>query len=221
MSIDYKSIAQILAIMAAIGGFLLQHASTTKEARRAERSIKDAESNVREQPEKIKPAWDLARTTLEAYFNRNLVQVAAIFWLSVTVMTFGFAVTVWGLAQVLQEKDRLAIGLVVSGAGLLTEFIGATFLFVYRSTMLQASRYAVTLERINSVGMAVQILDTMPNTVAPNDLKTRTKARLVQQLVRLAPHESARNDVGDIDWDNMRSDKPTRSVAKRRKRKSP
>jgi hypothetical protein len=32
---------------------------------------------------------------------------------------------------------------------------------IYRSTMLQAAKYMSILERINTVGMAVQILDTV------------------------------------------------------------
>jgi len=41
--------------------------------------------------------------------------------------------------------------------------IGVTFMVIYRSTMAQANQFMEVLERINTVGMAVQILDTIPN----------------------------------------------------------
>jgi hypothetical protein len=41
----------------------------------------------------------------------------------------------------------------------LVEFIAATFLVIYRSTMDQARSYVAMLEKINAVGMSIQILD--------------------------------------------------------------
>jgi hypothetical protein len=81
-------------------------------------------------------------------------------------------------------------------AGVITEFIGATFLFIYRSAIQQAVDYSKSLERINSVGMAMQILDTMPNTPdpgVPEDLKSKTKATLVELLVQQA-YEGLKGD---------------------------
>jgi hypothetical protein len=65
--------------------------------------------------------------------------------------------------------------------GIITEFIGATFLFVYRSTIQQAGTYMQTLESINSVGMAMQILDT----ISPDSTKLpdQTKAQIVVSLL--------------------------------------
>lgn len=146
--------------------------------------IEQAESRVEREPEKAKPAWDLARATLEAYFNRNLSQVSWIFWLSVTVMFIGFVIVGFGIAQAMRSPNTLAPATIASLAGIITEFIGATFLFIYRSTIQQAIDYSQTLERINSVGMAMQILDTMPDQTNPEDLKSKTKANLVELLVR-------------------------------------
>jgi hypothetical protein len=78
----------------------------------------------------------------------------------------------------------------------ITEFIGATFLFIYRSTIQQASSYSRTLERINSVGMAMQILDTMPDGAKPDDLKNKTKAALVELLIRQA-HQAVEKTEDD------------------------
>jgi hypothetical protein len=62
-------------------------------------------------------------------------------------------------------------------SGIITEFIGATFLFLYRSTIQQATNHIKTLERINSVGMAVKILDTI--SVDSKKLQDETKAEIV------------------------------------------
>jgi nitrate reductase gamma subunit len=152
------------------------------EERKAQERIKAAESDVQKYPDKAKYAWDLARVTLESYFNRNLRQISSIFWLSVLVMLAGFVIIGWGITRAINSPDSIAPAVIASVAGVITEFIGATFLFLYRSTIQQASTYTKTLERINSVGMAMQILDTIPD--GEKDLKNKTKATLVDLIVR-------------------------------------
>ena len=152
--------------------------------------IAEAELKVADEPTQITPAWELARVTLEAYFSRNLSQITAIFWLSVTVMVVGFAIIVWGISQAIQSPDSVIAASIATGAGVITEFIGATFLFIYRSAIEQAINYSKTLERINSVGMAMKILDTMPDEAKPDDLKSKTKARLVELLIQQANNGS-------------------------------
>jgi hypothetical protein len=64
-----------------------------------------------------------------------------------------------------------------------TELIGATFLFLYRSTIQQAAGYAKTLERINSVGMAMQILDSIPEEARDDCIKHSAKVLLARALM--------------------------------------
>lgn len=161
--------------------------------------INQALQRVKDEPEKAKPAWDLARVKLEQYFDRNLSQINYIFWLSVIVMVVGFSFILFGISQTLipipkeigsniqeatTQTNNITPALVGSIAGIITEFIGATFLFIYRSTIQQALTYTKTLERINSVGMAMQILDTISNKSI--DLQDKTKAEIVKMVLSQA-----------------------------------
>jgi hypothetical protein len=136
----------LVAIVGAVGAILSAAlaASLTStwrariEARKATEAITQAESRIEAEPEKAKPAWDLARVTLESYFNRNLSQIASIFWLSVFVMIIGFAVIVVGIFESITKPATVTAGAIATAAGIIIEFIGATFLFVYRSTIQQA-----------------------------------------------------------------------------------
>jgi hypothetical protein len=151
-----------------------------------QKRISEAESLVASDPKKIKPAWDLARLTLESYFNKNLSQITSIFWLSVFVMLIGFAIIVWGITQAIATPESSLPPIITGFSGVITELIGATFIFLYQSTMKQASDYSKTLERINSVGMAMQILDTMPDDASLENLKENTKASVVRTLMKTA-----------------------------------
>jgi hypothetical protein len=130
------------------------------EWRNLQATIAKAEVAVQAEPEKTKPVWDLSRAQLELYINRNLAQVRNIFWITIAVMSAGFCMVVYGVYRALDSQLQVAI--LTTSSGLITQTIGATFLFIYRSTMRQANDYVGTLERINAVGMAVAIVDLIP-----------------------------------------------------------
>jgi len=182
----YDSIPLLLsAIIGAVASLLKAYFDRQSDEKTRKRIV-EAENKADKDPEKAKPAWDLARVTLESYFNKNLSQVTAIFWLSVIVMFIGFGIIVWGIAQAITLPNSTLPTVVTGLAGVITELIGATFLFLYRSTMEQAVNYTRTLERINSVGMAMQILDTIPNNAKDDGLKNSTKAIVVKMLMQQA-----------------------------------
>jgi hypothetical protein len=146
--------------------------------------FEDAEQRVKEEPEKIKPLWDLASIKLESYIDRNLKQVTYIFWLCTSVMIIGFIIIAFGIILAMQSPDKPLVSLITGVSGVVTELIGATFLFVYRSTMQQALSYTKTLERFNSAGMAMYILDSIPDDAQSDSLRNSTKAAVAQMLVK-------------------------------------
>jgi hypothetical protein len=190
----FKHIDAYVLVMSALAGAVVLYLLLQAKINRLliDHKIDEAFVVSRQQPEKAKPSWDVARITLEAYFNRNLNQIAWIFWLSLLVMLAGFAVILWGIQQgitIAESKENFTSvkslpPAIAALSGIITEFIGASFLFIYRSTMQQANRFLRTLERINSVGMAMQILDTMPDEAKTEDLKSQTKAELIKLLVK-------------------------------------
>jgi hypothetical protein len=163
-----------------------------------ELDLEEARKRAETEPEKAKPAWDLGRIKLELYFDRNLSQIKYIFMLSVGVMVVGFAFVLAGIflafnpvvstgvvaadrATVPTQATAVTPAVIGGVAGIITEFIGTTFLFIYRSTIQQAASYTRTLERINSVGMAMQILDTISE--GSSELKDKTRAEIVKLLL--------------------------------------
>jgi hypothetical protein len=173
----------IVAIIALVGvGYQL--VDMVRQSSISRERISSAETRLKETPDKIKPAWDLARVTLESYLNRNLTQISLIFFLCVLAMLVGFAIIVWGVSLAFATPESFNVAVLATVAGLITEFVAVTFLFIYRSTVQQASNYTKMLERINSVGMAMQILDTIPENGSADDLKNKTKATLVELLVK-------------------------------------
>jgi hypothetical protein len=167
-----------------VGLWLKKKADKLADAQQ-EQKLSALEKKVETAPDKVKPAWELAQFTLERYFQRNLKQVNAIYWLSIAVMGAGFFVVVWGVRISIAEPKGVTIGLIASASGILTEFISLTFMVIYRSTMSQANEYVSVLERINTVGMAMQILDSMAD--GKSELKDTTRAQIIALLLSSSP----------------------------------
>ena len=97
------------------------------------------------------------------------------------MMIVGFIFVVAAVVMSLNKSILTPPAKVAGLSGVLTQFIGATFLVIYRSTMSQATQYMAILERINTVGMAVQVLDSIPDSEIA--LKNSTRASIVTLLL--------------------------------------
>lgn len=62
---------------------------------------------------------------------------------------------------------------------------------LYKATMTQAKNYVTILERINAVGMSVQILGTINDN--SNDLKDQTTAEVAKQLLSMYSSDIVKN----------------------------
>lgn len=153
------------------------------ERERNSKVLTEKELKLAEHPDDPMLGWDLAKIKLESYLNRNLNQVKSIFQLSVFVMTIGFGLIIYGAIMVFHDSINFQASIIASISGLIVNFIGASFLLLYRSIMAQAKEYVVVLERINAVGMSVQVIDT----ISPENkkLKDETKSELAKQLIGL------------------------------------
>lgn len=177
------AIAAALGVTAAIltFGVIAYQNLLEEEARKTK--IEKVEESVRENPEKPQLAWDLARTKLESYLDRNLGQVRSIYWLTLFVMVVGFAFILYGLWHAFQTPERLPVAIVASASGVIVSFIGGSLLLIYRSILAQSKDYVSVLERINAVGMAVQVISNIPES--SGSLRDQTTAELAKQLLGL------------------------------------
>lgn len=148
-----------------------------------DKKVQQAEQRAKDNPLETQAAWDLARIKLESYLDRNLNQVRSIFWLTVVVMFFGFALIAYGVINAFENPEVIKPALLSAVSGVLINFIGATFLVLYKSTMAQAKDFVSILERINAVGMSVQILEKLDGD--NKELKQTTTAELSKQLLVL------------------------------------
>ena len=181
-----NQVFEILAIVFSISAVAFSfgvyvHQVVSEENKKAQK-IEEAEQRVKDNPKAPQAAWELAQVKLESYLNRNLKQVSTVFWLTMFVMLVGFSFIGVGVFKLFSSTENFEASVLATVAGILINFIGATFLVIYKSTMKQATEYVTILERINAVGMSVQILETISGE---DKLKQQTTAELSKQLLAL------------------------------------
>jgi len=173
----------ILLAVAVIAVATVVALQRTLKQEQAEVRVQQVEQRFRENPTEPQAAWDLARVKLETYLDRNLNQVRSIFWLTVAVMAVGFSLIFYGVVRVFDQPEALKPAIIAACSGILVNLIGATFLIIYRATMAQAREYVTILERINAVGMAVQIIEGIDP--AAGDMRPKATAELARQLLSM------------------------------------
>lgn len=134
------------------------------------------------EPNRITPRWDYAKEKLNMYYERNLKQMDSIFLISLLSMITGFILIVLMIIIALfnnAESDVTKYGIL---AGIITEFIGATFLFMYKSIIAQAIKYTKNLEEADKVGMSISIVDS----IEVNDHESNYNKEIIDAKLSIA-----------------------------------
>jgi len=168
-----------LIVLVTFGLLLASDLQMTRLRSRAEKQLQEAKQLADSNPKNARYAWDLARVTLEQYFARNLIQVNLVFWVAVFVMSAGFILILIAIVLSLNRPSITPASLVSAIAGGVAQFIGATFMVIYKSTMTQASDFVAVLNGINRVGMAAQMLEGIDQ----EELKSQTRAKMAVLLL--------------------------------------
>lgn len=176
------SLAVVVLVLLLMAFAVATYQALTDEEKQAKK-LESVEERAREHPERPQFAWELARTKLESYLDRNLSQSRSIYRLTFMVMLVGFVVVMYGLYQATQDPTKLPVSVVAAASGVVISFIGGSFMLVFRSILSESRGYVTVLERINAIGMAVQVIASIPESSA--ELKHATTANLANQLLTL------------------------------------
>ena len=180
----FRVIALSTAGIATFFLFLISAYNRSERDKKAENRLDNIKQRTKENPKETQAAWELAQVNLESYINSNLRQVRSIFLLTVFVMLVGFALVAYGVYLLYTSPDSLNASVLSTAAGVVTNLIGATFLALYRSMLKQTHGYVAVLERMNAVGMSVQLAEKLEDTTTPGH-KQQTTATLAKSILQL------------------------------------
>lgn len=154
-----------------------------REARRVDILAEAAAQRASEHPERPELAWEAGRAMLTKYVERNLAQVRTIATLTYFVLLAGFGFIGYGLFQAFADPTKLPVSVVSAASGVIVSFVGGSFMLIYRSLLGQSKEYLFVVERLNGVGMAVSILEGLPDDQGA--LRSTATADLAKTLLTL------------------------------------
>lgn len=133
-----------------------------------------------EQHGSITRVWEEHFNRQQQYILVNLRQNQGVFLLAIAMIVFGLLLICIGLIWDFPHSDRPNQSLPVEGswaaiiAGLFTQFVAGTILVVFKSVFQQTTEYYKSVERMASIGIAMNMLDALPTNSA--ELKTKILA---------------------------------------------
>jgi len=105
-----------------------------------------------------------SRKALRAYYLMGQNQVRLSFYVGVAAMIFGFIFLVSGLvlqaidtSQIKYLRDTQEVSIIVVGGGVVIEFIAATFLWIYRTAIVQLNLYYRRQTLVHSALISVAV----------------------------------------------------------------
>ncbi|MBI5538524.1 MAG: hypothetical protein HY951_00560 [Bacteroidia bacterium] len=168
----------LLFITAGITAILLED----KEKKQAIKREYDTAAKELEKNPDTNSELNYARKRLDKYFDDNQSNLKYIFWISIILIISGFLMLVIVFILYFKIPDS---NLTLPGSffGIILEFIGTIFLFVYKSTIQQALKNTSTLENISNVSLAIKILNEIVETENNKSEITNAKIEISKLLI--------------------------------------
>jgi hypothetical protein len=149
--------------------------------------VADARNRREKNPKENFPFIQEVYGYLMEHIDNNIKQNKNVFRLTIVIIIAGFFMIAYGIIGLgdMSDDSLPAQSLPAVIAGVLTEFIAATILFVYQSVFRQTENYFRALERLTAIGMAIRILDDITDDPTNAELKSTTKASVAKLLIQL------------------------------------
>jgi Ca2+/Na+ antiporter len=177
-----RDIAGVLLIVSACLYLSWTTSMGVAEQQKTEESVHREQEIIAQDTRKTTVLWRMSSNKLEKYLERNLRQVTLIFRLVVLTTIAGFLLIVYGVYSAF-KGGPLQASLLTAGSGALGEFIAVTFLAIHKSTLNQAMGLVGILERIAAVGMAIEVVDQIPDE---HKSKNEARAKLALQIMQIS-----------------------------------
>lgn len=104
---------------------------------------------------------------LERYYLTNQQHLQWSFWAGLIALTIGLVVLLFGIYLSFMGNDVLNAS-VASAAGVLTQFIGAGFFYLYSQNLKQLNVFYEKLIKNQDTGYAIHLLSQIPENERPN-----------------------------------------------------
>ncbi len=129
---------------------------------------------------------------LQRYYEINLNHARWSFWASLVSVAVGLVAILFGISM-LYSRESLGAGIIATAAGVLSEFISATFFYLYNKNLKQLNFFYEKLIKFQDTYWAMGLVGKLPdekqadmwvtiisNLIMRNEPKTEMSPELVR-----------------------------------------
>lgn len=171
---------------------------STESIAEVSKQLAEAEAKAKEKSADSREIWDVSYYQQKRFIEINIKQNEDIFRLTIRMIILGLCLIFAGLAYdfifglfliffkstynfVTPPVANMNISWAAVIAGLITQFIAATILVVFRSIFSQTMEYFKATERIASMGVALSVIEKLPP--GSKDMKAQTLIALATMYI--------------------------------------
>lgn len=152
-----------------------------KERKKIEDTIKNLEKPSKEKDlfsETIK-ICKISQMELEKQFLQASQSSLLIFYISVTVILTSLGGLVYATNLAL-NKEKIDIAILMAIGSIITQFVGATFMYMYKNSILQINENIKVLEKFSKMGIALEILNTIEDCSEIKNAKIDIAKKIIE-----------------------------------------
>lgn len=132
---------------------------------------------------------NLSLNRLQEYYTVNLAQARGSFRLSAFALVSGLLVIILGVGLLYVDNERVEVTAISATAGIIGEFIGAAYFYVYKRSLAQVNYFYQNLLRQGETALALSLAEQL-ETSKRDDAKVRLIEMLMTREMLSAPDSS-------------------------------
>jgi len=98
---------------------------------------------------------------LREFYDTGQSQQKVSFWVSIVAVTIGFIVILFSIYLFLNNPEKIKESVLLSVAGVLSEFIAAAFFYIHNKNLAQLNLYFEKLIKLQDTQLAISLVEKM------------------------------------------------------------
>jgi len=192
-----KFFADILLVIIIVASFLLfltvgsfsnklferqSLSETIREITKRKQTLEEKIDAQKDNP-RIQDIIQLNLSQLDEYYTINKSQSKRAYQFSLTMIAAGFLLVVVAVVLCFVDSSRISVALITGVAGLLSEFVGATSLNLYKESNKHVNEFLERLTYLQKVMLAIELVDRIPKEKREEQL-----AGIISSLMKIEKH---------------------------------
>jgi hypothetical protein len=158
---------------------------------------KEIKRRISQSPKDVVGTIQLNLNQLTEYYAINKNQARSSFGWSIFAIIAGLITLIGGIwLFYLQEKPNIQLATISSIAGILAEFIGAAYFFLYVKSINQLNFFFVQLLRLQDTMLSIKLMEDIKDESKQDDVRKKLISAIMSRQISTVNLDVVDNQIG-------------------------